>query len=165
MIDSMQGRGANAADDATADREIVQIREFDAPRELVWAAFTEPDHFPHWFGPRGFTITLHEMDVRVGGRNRFIMHGPDGTDYPNRMDYLEVVRPERLVFWHSDDLDDDPNRFHVTVTFEDLGGRTRLTMRSLFATPEARAAVVSFGAIELGAQTLDKLAEWLERRS
>jgi uncharacterized protein YndB with AHSA1/START domain len=147
---------------STADREIVLSREYDAPRELVWRAYTDPAHLPNWWGPNGFTNTVHEMDVRVGGRWRFIMHGPDGTDYPNRIVYQEVTRPERLVFLHGDDVDDDPGAFHVTVTFDDLDGRTRVTQRMLFATAAQKAGVEQFGAVELGKQTLDKLAAYLK---
>ena len=150
------------AQSPTADREIVLSREYDAPRELVWRAYTDPAHTPNWWGPNGFTNTVHEMDVRVGGRWRFIMHGPDGTDWPNRIVYQEVTRPERLVFLHGEDVDDDPGAFHVTVTFDDLGGRTRVTQRMLFATAAQKHGVEQFGAVELGKQTLDKLAAYLE---
>jgi uncharacterized protein YndB with AHSA1/START domain len=147
---------------STADREIVLSREYDAPRELVWRAYTDPAHLPNWWGPNGFTNTVHEMDVRVGGRWRFIMHGPDGTDYPNRIVYQEVTPPERLVFLHGEDVDDDPGAFHVTVTFDDLDGRTRVTQRMLFATAAQKKGVEQFGAVELGKQTLDKLAAYLK---
>lgn len=147
---------------AAADREIVLSRELDAPRELVWRAYTDPAHAGNWWGPDGFTNTVHQMEVRPGGMWRFIMHGPDGTDYPNRITYREVVAPERLVFDHGEDVDDDPGAFDVTITFEDLGGRTRVTQRMLFATAAQREGVVSFGAIELGNQTLRKLAEYLK---
>lgn len=150
------------ASSSTADREIVLTRELDAPRELVWRAYTEPAHLPNWFGPNGFTNTVHEIDVRVGGRWRFIMHGPDGTDYTNRIVYQEVVQPERLVFLHGEDVDDDPGAFHVTVTLDDLGGRTRVTQRMLFTTAAQKKGVEQFGAVELGYQTLAKLAEYLQ---
>ena len=148
---------------STSDREIVLAREFDAPRDLVFQAYTDPAHLPHWYGPNGFGLTIHEMDVRPGGVWRFIMHGPDGTDYHDRITYQEVVRPERLVFVHGEDVDDDPGAFHVTVRFEDLGGgRTRLTQRSVFATAAQREGVEQFGAIELGNQTMARLAAYLE---
>jgi uncharacterized protein YndB with AHSA1/START domain len=147
---------------STADREIVLTRDLDAPRELVWRAYTEPEHAANWFGPNGFTNTVHEMDVRVGGRWRFIMHGPDGTDYSNRIVYQEVVQPERLVFLHGEDVDDDPGAFHVTLTLDDLGGRTRLTQRMLFATAAQKKGVEQFGAVELGNQTMAKLAAYLK---
>jgi uncharacterized protein YndB with AHSA1/START domain len=146
----------------TADREIVISRLLDAPLERVWDAWIDPKAVAQWFGPNGFTITTHEMDVRPGGVWRFTMHGPDGVDYRDRVDYSEVVQPERLVYVHSGD--DDPNRFDVTVTFELQGGKTLLTMRSVFATAEERARVVrEVGAIEGGKQTLARLAEYVEQ--
>jgi uncharacterized protein YndB with AHSA1/START domain len=147
----------------TTDCEIVLSREFDAPRELVFQAYTDPAHIGNWWGPDGFTNTIHEMDVRPGGLWRFIMHGPDGTDWSNRVAYQEVSPPERLVYLHGEDVDDDPGAFHVTIQFEDLGGRTRVTQRMLFASKAQRDGVVSFGAVELGKQTLAKLAAYLER--
>ena len=153
---------APAAPEATSDREIVLTRVFDAAPELVFDAWTDPAHVAEWYGPNGFSLTIHEMDVRPGGRWRFIMHGPDGTDYPNRIVYREVVRPERLAFEHGEDVDDDPNRFQVTVTFDDEGGRTRLTSRLVLPTREQREAKEKFGAVELGNQTLGRLAEYLK---
>lgn len=147
----------------TTDREIVLSREFDAPRELVYQAYTDPAHTGNWWGPDGFTNTVHEMDVRPGGRWRFIMHGPDGTDWSNRITYQEVSPPERLVYLHGEDVDDDPGAFHVTVRFDDLGGRTRVTQRMVFASKAQRDGVISFGAVELGKQTMAKLAVYLVR--
>src|ERR1700736_566480 len=86
--------------ESTSDREIVITRSFDAPRELAWEAMTNPKHVVNWWGPRGFTTTIQEMDVRPGGIWQHVMHGPDGTDYPNRSVFKEVVKPERLVFVH-----------------------------------------------------------------
>jgi uncharacterized protein YndB with AHSA1/START domain len=143
----------------TAEREIVLSREFDAPRDLVWKAWTDPAQVGHWWGPNGFTITNHEMKVRPGGAWRLTMHGPDGTDYPNRMVYSEVVAPERLVYTHDSGQDDDPGQFHVVVTFAEQRGRTTVTMRSLFRTREARDFVVEkYHAIEGGRQHLARLA-------
>ncbi|HEX6039522.1 SRPBCC family protein [Longimicrobium sp.] len=147
----------------TTDREIVLSREFDAPRELVFQAYTDPAHLPHWWGPDGFTNTVYEIDVRTGGRWRFMMHGPDGTEYPNRITYQEVAAPERLVYLHGEDVDNDPGAFHVTIRFDDLGGRTRVTQRMLFNSKAQRDGVISFGAVELGNQTMAKLAAHLER--
>jgi len=146
----------------TADREIVITRVFDAPRNLVFDAWTDPRHVGSWWGPTGFTTTTHEIDVRPGGVWRFIMHGPDGTDYPNKILYREIVKPERLVYDHGDQA--DPIHFHVTVTFEEQGNKTRLTMRSLFATAEVREMVVTkYHAIEGGNQTLDRFGEHLAK--
>src|SRR5215217_7891459 len=100
----MNGSNAKASAGASAaDREIVITRVFDAPREMVFSAFTDPEHIGAWWGPKGFTITTHAMDVRPGGEWRFIMHGPDGVDYPNKISYLEIARPERLVYDDGDD--------------------------------------------------------------
>jgi uncharacterized protein YndB with AHSA1/START domain len=145
-----------------AARSIITTRLFDAPRELVFEAFTEPQHLAHWWGPNGFTLTVHSMEVRPGGTWRFVMHGPDGTDYENRIVYDEVVRPERLVYRHGGGDEVEPVQFHVTVTFEDEGGKTRLTMRALFPSAAERERVAKkYGAVEGAQQTLARLAEHL----
>lgn len=155
---------AAAASSPTADREIVITRLLDAPRELVFEAWTHAEHVAQWWGPLGFTSTVREMEVREGGVWRLDMLGPDGTVYPNRIIYREVKRPARLVYDHDSDVDDDPHRFHVTVTFDDVDGKTRLTMRLLFATAAARDYVVrEHGAIEGGNQTLQRLEAYLQR--
>ena len=144
----------------TADREIVTTRLIDAPRELVFAAWTEAKHVGHWFGPDGFTTITHSMDVRPGGVWRFTMRGPDGKDWPNVVTYEEVVPPERLVYMHGNDR--EPDMFHTTVTFADEGGRTALTMRAVFKTAAARAQVVrENGAIEGAQQTVSRLERYV----
>jgi len=145
------------SDANTAEREIVIERTVNAPRELVWRAWTEADQIAAWWGPNGFTTTIHERDVAVGGVCRFMMHGPDGTDYPNKVVYREIVKPERLVYDHTDDRDPPSQQFQTTVTFAAHGRKTKVTLRALFASAEARAASVKFGAIEGGAQTLARL--------
>ncbi len=144
-----------------ADRTMVLERVFDAPRALVYKAWTDPAHLPHWFGPKGFTITTHAIDVRPGGAWHFIMHGPNGQDFPNFMRFLEVVEGERLVVDHGESPDGAPH-FRTTITFEDEGGKTRLRQQSVFPTVEALETVKGFGAFELGHQTLDKLGERLK---
>lgn len=147
----------------TAGREIVVARVFDVPRELVFKAWTDPKHVVHWWGPRGFTMTIHEMDVRPGGVWRHTMHGPDGTDYPNKSVFVEVAVPERIVYSHSGGKKGGPAaQFQATWSFETQGGKTKLTMRLLFPSAAERDRVVKeFGAIEGGKQTLDRLAEHL----
>ena len=145
----------------TANREILLKRVLDAPRELVWKVWTDPAHIAQWWGPNGFTNTIHEMSVIRGGSWRFIMHGPDGVDYPNRIVFTEVVRPERLVYFHDSDIEDDPAGFEVTVSFADLGGKTELSMRLVLASAEERERLAQFGAIEGGNQTLNKLQDYL----
>jgi uncharacterized protein YndB with AHSA1/START domain len=119
-------------------RSIIATRGFDAPRELVFEAWTDPKHLVQWWGPTGFTTTVRTIDVRPGGVWRFVMHGPDGVDYENRIVYEEIVKPERLVYSHPGDDDVEPVQIHVTVTFEDHGGKTKLTM--LMLSPRLRNA-------------------------
>ena len=142
------------------EREIVVARVINAPRELVFRAWTDAKHLPKWFGPNGFSCTTHEIDIRVGGRWRFDMLGPDGTLYSNRMVFLEIRSPELIVFEHGHDVDDDPTRFRTTLTFdEQKDKKTVLTLRQIHPTKAQRDAGIGFGAVELGMQTLDKLTE------
>jgi uncharacterized protein YndB with AHSA1/START domain len=144
------------------ERELVFTRVFDAPRELVFEAWTDPKHLPHWWGPNGFTLTIHEMDVRPGGHWRFTMHGPDGVDYPNWVLYEEIVKPERLVYSHGGGKEGDDAEFQVTASFAKQGGKTKVTMRMLFKSAADRDRVVKeYGAIEGANQTLDRLAAHL----
>lgn len=146
----------------TADREIVITRTLRAPRERVFDAFTDLQHISQWWGPNGYAVTTQSSDIRVGGSWRFEMMGPDGTLWPNLIEYVEVTRPERLVYRHGSGSAGDPG-FDVHITFaEAANGHTLLTMRTILASPEALAQVKQFGAEELGNQTIDKLAAWLE---
>jgi uncharacterized protein YndB with AHSA1/START domain len=147
-----------------ADREIVISREFNAPRELIWEVWTNPEHVANWWGPRGFTTTIEEMDVRPGGVWKHVMHGPDGANYPNQSVFKEVVKPERIVFSHGGRREGGPGvHFVSTWTFDVVeAGRTKVTIRMVFPSPEDRDFVVKeFGAIEGGKQTLERLAEHL----
>jgi uncharacterized protein YndB with AHSA1/START domain len=145
---------------ADAARSIVVARVFDAPREMVFDTWTDSRHLGRWYGPKGFTITTHSIDVRPGGVWLFDMHGPDGVDYPNKITYIEIVRPERLVYDHGDP--GAPAYFQTTVTFAEQGGRTQLTMRMLFPSAAERETVVkTYNAIEGANQTLDRLGEQL----
>lgn len=144
------------------DRELVFTRVFDAPREVVFGAWTDPKQIARWWGPRGFTTTSLDMDVRPGGAWRLVMRGPDGKEYNNRIEYREVVRPERLVYKHAGQDGEHQVRFDVTVTFEELRGKTRLTMRMLFASAGERDGVVKkYGADKGAVQTLERLGEHL----
>ncbi|HVV82348.1 MAG TPA: SRPBCC family protein [Kofleriaceae bacterium] len=144
------------------DREVVLSRVVDAPRDLVFRAWTDADHLGRWFGPAGFTCTTREADVREGGTWRFEMRAPDGTIFDNRIVFVTVRAPDLLVYDHGHDRDDDPDRFRVTITFdEQTDGKTVLTLRQLHPTAERRKAVIGFGAVAFGYQTLDKLARFL----
>ena len=148
---------------STADREIVIDRLLNAPRELAWQAMTDPRHLVQWWGPDGFTTTIQQMDVRPGGDWVYVMHGPDGTDYPNHSVFSDVAYPERLVFSHGGAKAGGPEATFVgTWTFETVGTQTRVTIRMVFPSAEARDAVVrEYGAIEGGKQTLARLATHL----
>lgn len=148
----------------TADREIVITRFFKSSVDRVFEAWTKPEHVIHWWGPDGFTITNHEMVVKPGGMWRFIMHGPDGTNYPNRIVFTKVVKQERLEFLMGPDIDNDPKAIEVTVDFKAQGKGTELTMRMLFTTKEERTIVVEkYGAIEGNRQTMNRLEAYLSQ--
>ena len=133
-------------------------RVLNAPRELVFEAWSDPEHLADWWGPRGFTTTTSEFDLRPGGLWRFVMHGPDGVDHMNRIMFVEVLKPERLVYKHASD-DAESVTFNVTVTFAEEGGNTRLKSRILFPAAARTEVVKKYGAIEGAYQTLDRLGE------
>ncbi|HUL93171.1 MAG TPA: SRPBCC domain-containing protein [Burkholderiales bacterium] len=146
------------------DREIAATRILDAPRELVWKVWTDPEHIAKWWGPNGFTTTTYAMELKPGGVWRYVMHGPDGRDYQNKVTYLEVVEPGRLVYTLGGGDDVEPLSHHVTVTFADLGGKTRIDMRMVFATAEARTHVIeTYGAFEGLKQHLGRLQAYLAK--
>jgi len=152
----------SAANDEAA-REIVVTRVFDAPRELVFDVWTDPRHVGAWWGPNGFTTTTHSIDVRPGGEWRFVMHGRDGTDYENLIIYRELARPERIVYQHGGNVLDEVY-FVVTATFADENGQTRVTLRSLFPTAEARNLVAEkYGAVEGAHQHIDRLGAYVTK--
>lgn len=158
--------GTNLGKTIVEGREMIGVRLFDAPRELVFKVWTDRHHVAQWWGPSGFTTTISEMSVKPGGIWRFIMHGPDGVDYPNRIEFLEVVEPKRLVYRHASDEDVEPVDFRVTITFEDHGGKTLLTMKSVFATVEALQEVIEkYGAYEGLKQHLMRLEEYLAQQT
>ena len=144
-----------------AERSLTITREIDAPRERVWEAFTNPEHLVHWWGPDGFTNTFHEIEVKPGGVWRFMMHGPDGTDYPNRIVFLEVTEPERLVYDHDGDDSDKDHRFRSTVTFEERDGKTTVTLHSVFERQSDYDMATKY-AIVGGEQTLGRLADYVK---
>jgi uncharacterized protein YndB with AHSA1/START domain len=141
------------------DREIMLAVVVAAPRERVFAAWTGVHHLVRWFGPEGFTVDSRGADVRAGGQWQFDYVSPDGTRYGNRIAFRDIAVPSRLVFDHGPDQDDAPERFRVTVTLDaQEDGKTVVTLRQLHPSPEQRDATIGFGAVELGYQTLDKLA-------
>jgi uncharacterized protein YndB with AHSA1/START domain len=145
---------------AQARQELILTRILGAPCSLVFRAWTDPQRMARCWGPRGFTNPVCELDVRPGGLIRIDMCGPDGTDYKNRIAYLEVVKPERLVYNYFEEKGDEAEKFQTTVTFRDRGARTEVILRALFPTAAARELVAEKQeALEGGQQTLERLAE------
>ncbi len=146
------------------DREIVVSHLIDGPPDLVFEAFTDSAHLGRWFGPNGFTVSTHAFEFRPGGAWDFMMHGPDGTDYPNWIEWLETSPPERIKYRHGADRD-DREAFISTVSIASRGDRTEITLRSVFDTTAQRDSAVDHGAIEATEQTLGRLAEFVAVRS
>ncbi|WP_323781025.1 SRPBCC domain-containing protein [Leisingera sp.] len=144
------------------DREIVVSRVVNADRPTVFQAWTDHDQIVKWFGPDGFECKTHEIDIRTGGVWRFDMHAPDVACFSNRMDFVRVEAPRVIEAIHGKDAD-DPDRFRLLVIFDvQDDGKTVVTIRQIHPTPERRKIVVGFGAVELGGQTLSKLAALVE---
>lgn len=154
-------RRETRAEPVTADREIVISRVIDAPRELVFEAFTEVRHLSRWWGPDGFSTTTRSFEFREGGEWDFVLHGPDGTDYGEWIRWLRIAPPERIVLLHGE-FRDDPNAFESVLTFTPDGAATLIVMRTVFLTRELRdEAVRKYHAIEGGEQTLSSLAAYV----
>ncbi len=143
----------------TANREMTITRLLNAPRELVWEMFTNPEHIKHWWGPNGFTNTIYKMDVIPGGEWELTMHGPNGTDYWNKHTYTEVVKNEKLVHIHG-----PAPKFQMTILFIPQGNKTQLTITSLFDSAEVlQKAIEEFGAEEGFKQNVERLEAYLEK--
>jgi uncharacterized glyoxalase superfamily protein PhnB/uncharacterized protein YndB with AHSA1/START domain len=144
----------------TADREIRVSRLLDAPVELVWEVWTDPDHIKEWWGPDGFTNTITEMNMQQGGEWHLIMHGPDGTDYKNKSVFKEIVKYKKLVYEHQ-----SSPKFIATIELEEQGEKTHLSWHMLFETKEQFIQVVkTFKADEGLKQNIEKLDHYLQTR-
>ena len=141
------------------DREIAMTRVFDAPREMVFDAFYKPELLKRWFGPRGWSLAVCEVDQRVGGGFRFILRGPDGKEMGMRGAYREIVRPSRSV--HMESFDDYPSESQVTAEFVERDGKTMLTVTVLYPSKEVRDIVLRSGMEHGAAESYDRLAEML----
>jgi uncharacterized protein YndB with AHSA1/START domain len=138
-------------------RELGISRLINAPRELVWEAWTNPEHIRHWWGPEGFKNTIHKMEVKPGGEWEFIMHGPDGTDYKNKHIYREIVKPEKLVLEHV-----TGPKFVMTATFEAKGNKTLVTLHSVFESAEQLAEVIKVFKADVGMkQNVDRMEKYI----
>jgi uncharacterized protein YndB with AHSA1/START domain len=141
---------------ATDSREILSSRVIDAPREKVFKAFADPTHLARWWGPSGFRNTFEEFDFRPGGIWRLTMHGPDGTDYPNRSVFLDIREPSRIVFEH-----DAPHEFRMTIALHDATGKTRLEWRMRFESAAERDRTAMY-AVTANEQNFDRLEAELD---
>src|SRR3982751_3621761 len=141
------------------DREIVMTRVFDAPRRLVFDAFTKPELLKRWFGPRGWSLVVCEVDPKVGGGFRFVLRGPDGKDMGMRGVYREIVAPERSV--HMESFDDYPGESQVTAVFTEQNGKTTLRVTVEYPSAQVRDIVLQSGMEHGAAESYDKLAELL----
>ncbi len=144
--------------------ELRIVRVYDAPVEAVWDAWTDPEQVAQWWGPRGFTITTHSKELRPGGIWHYTMHGPDGTDYPNKTLYHEVVEHAKLVYDHGGN-DERAPLFRVTALFKEMEGKTTLDMTMTVPTPEALEEIRKIIKQASGNSTWDRLAEYLEKES
>jgi uncharacterized protein YndB with AHSA1/START domain len=145
----------------TADREIVVTRLIDAPREIVFAAFTEREHIEQWWAPRG--ATTHEMDVKPGGTWRYSQPARDGSLNPFKIKFIELDKPARLVYDYGTDAEDAPDPVRTTVTFEEQDGKTEVTLQLLFVTAAERKQAVKYGGIVGAMQALENLADYLAK--
>ena len=144
-----------------APKDIVVTRLFDASRERVFDAWTDVSLAGRWWGPHGSATTTHSFDLRPGGAWRYTMHAGDGTNYRQRALYREVVRPERIAYRHDDDGATGQG-FDVEITFDDRGGKTLVTLRTICASAFERERLVrDHAAFEGAKQTLDRFQEIL----
>ena len=139
---------------------LVMERVFEAPRDLVWKVLTDPERVTRWWGPQGYTTTVEEMDVRPGGRWRWINHATGGEDAPFKGEYLDVAPPERIVRTVIFDVPGFDDRMAVeTMTLEDLGDRTKLVARTRFPSVEDLEGALATGMIGGALDTFDRLAD------
>ena len=151
--------GKNSAA-AVGDVEIVIARWLDAPRSLVWRAFTSSEDIVQWWGPNGFTTTTHRMAFQVGGLWQFTMHGPDGTDYPNWIRYTLIDPPARIEYDHGG-ADLAQRDFAAVIALHDEDGGTRVVLRLIMPDRESRDAKLAWGVLEGGVQTLARLEAFM----
>jgi uncharacterized protein YndB with AHSA1/START domain len=140
------------------DSSLTITRMLKAPLQLVWDIWTMPEHVKHWWGPEGFTNSIHKMDVREGGEWEFVMHGPDGTDYRNKHIFKQVIPCEKLVLEHV-----TAPLFTMTITFEAVGKETRVTIVSDFLTEVQLETVIKVFKADQGLrQNMDRLEDYLK---
>jgi uncharacterized protein YndB with AHSA1/START domain len=140
----------------TKDRELLITRTLNAPIDLVWEVWTQPEHIVNWWGPNGFSNTITTMDLQHGGEWNLVMHGPDGTDYVNKSTFKEVIPFKKISYEHF-----NPH-FIATIDFEAQGEKTSLTWHMLFDSEEILKAIVkAHNAAEGLKQNVEKLSMYL----
>jgi len=145
--------------DENSSREISITRVFNAPVELVWKAWTEPEHIKNWWGPDDFTNTINKMDFQPGGEWNLTMHGPDGTNYPNRSIFKEIIPHKKIMFEHF-----NPH-FFTTVLFKSKGNETVLEWSMLFDSAEMRETIIKAHKADEGLkQNIEKLEKYLHHQ-
>ena len=150
----------NTTISTVSELEIAMTRIFDAPRELVFKAYTDPEAVPLWWGQRASTTIVDKMDCTPGGQWRYIQRDADGNEYAFNGEYLEIVANEKIV----NTFEFEPMPGHVitdTAVFEDVGGKTRVTVTSLFANAEDLKGMLESGMEEGANESWDRLAEYL----
>ena len=142
----------------TETKELRITRTFKAPISLMWEVWTNPEHIVNWWGPNGFTNTIHKMDLQEGGEWNLTMHGPDGTNYPNRSIFREIIPFRKIVFEHFNPP------FITTVLFESKGEETQMDWTMLFDTAEMREIVVKAHKADEGLkQNVERLEKYLSK--
>lgn len=157
----------NKTTKSASGREIVITKLISAPRKVVFEAWTDPEQVAKWWGPNGFSTTTKKREFKPGSVWQHTMHGPDGTDYPNKSIFIEIVKPERIVYAHGGGKKGAPGaKFVSTWTFEaQWKNKTKVTMHGVFPSKEERDTVVKvYGAIEGGKQTLARLDEYVKNK-
>jgi uncharacterized protein YndB with AHSA1/START domain len=145
-----------------SDREVRLTRVFDAPRTMVYDALTKPELLRRWFGPHGYSLVVCEVDLRVGGRWRFVLKGPDGSTMGMGGVYVALTPPDGSI--HTEAFDDFPGEARVTTVLTEDNGKTTLEATSLAPSKEIRDAVIASGMEHGAAETYDRLAELLSQQ-
>lgn len=149
--------------DKESGHELIFSHVFAAPVDVVYRAWTDADQLVRWWGPRGFSLTVRVMELKVGGVWEYILHGPDGTDYPNRAVFEDVDPPKRLVFFNTGGhVSDRHLTCRMIVTFDEQGALTLVTLRMQFESPAALDRAKARGAEQGGEESFVRLSEWLE---
>ena len=163
MSDRMSSRVKTAERSLAETRELTLVRVIDSPRELVFSAWTDPHHLAQWWGPRGFTNPVCDVDMRPGGAIRIVMRGPDGADYPMIGSFREIVWPARLVFTAvAQDKDGKPLiESLTTVTLDGEGDKTKLTVHARATSPVASGAQMLEGMEAGWTQSLERLGDYV----